>query len=90
MLSYTILLCYTDCQKGALMKKYHPVRSKESVQISITVPKELLKQIDDITLVEDRNRSNMITVILRNGIANYNAKAAAQAALKGEPDKEAK
>ncbi len=56
--------------------KYQPVRSKESVQISITVPKELLKQIDDITLLEDRNRSNMITVILKSGIASYNAKAA--------------
>ena len=58
--------------------KYHPIRSKESVQISITVPKALLKRIDDITLVEDRNRSNMITVILKSGIANYNAKATAQ------------
>ena len=56
--------------------KYQPVRSKESVQISITVPKELLKKIDEITLLEDRNRSNMITVILKSGIANYNAKAA--------------
>lgn len=62
--------------------KYQPVRSKESVQISITVPKELLKQIDDITLLEDRNRSNMITVILKSGIANYNAKAAATAGKK--------
>ena len=72
------------------MKKYHPVRSKESVQISITVPKELLQQIDDITLVEDRNRSNMITVILKSGIASYNAKAAAQAAMKVAPAKVAK
>lgn len=62
--------------------KYHPVRSKESVQISITVPKELLKQIDDITLLEDRNRSNMITVILKSGIAKYNAKATAAAVKK--------
>ncbi len=62
--------------------KYHPVRSKESVQISITVPKELLKQIDEITLLEDRNRSNMITVILKSGIANYNAKSAASAVKK--------
>lgn len=63
--------------------KYHPIRSKESVQISITVPKALLKQIDDITLVEDRNRSNLITVILKSGIANYNAKAAVQPGKKG-------
>jgi metal-responsive CopG/Arc/MetJ family transcriptional regulator len=62
--------------------KYHPIRSKELVQISITVPKELLKQIDDITLLEDRNRSNMITVILKSGIASYNAKAAASAVTK--------
>jgi metal-responsive CopG/Arc/MetJ family transcriptional regulator len=70
--------------------KYHPIRSKESVQISITVPKELLQKIDDITLLEDRNRSNMITVILKSGIANYNAKAAAQATKKDEPAEEAK
>ncbi|MEI7902345.1 MAG: hypothetical protein WCK89_19010 [bacterium] len=70
--------------------KYHPVRSKESVQISITVPKALLKQIDDITLIEDRNRSNLITVILKSGIANYNAKATAQAAKKEAPAKDPK
>ena len=70
--------------------KYHPVRSKESVQISITVPKALLKQIDDITLVEDLNRSNLITVILKSGIASYNAKAAAQPAKKGADAEEPK
>jgi len=70
--------------------KYQPVRSKESVQISITVPKELLKQIDDITLLEDRNRSNMITVILKSGIASYNAKAAASAVKKDSAAQEPK
>lgn len=70
--------------------KYHPVRSTESVQISITVPKALLKQIDDITLLEDRNRSNLITVILKSGIASYNAKATVQPAKKGDDAEEPK
>lgn len=64
--------------------KYQPIRSKDSVQISITVPKAVLKQIDEITNVEDRNRSNMITVILKQGIANYNAKTTAPVEKKQE------
>ena len=70
--------------------KYQPIRSKDSVQISITVPKALLKKIDEITLLEDRNRSNMITVILKHGIANYNAKATAPVEKKQEAAPEPK
>ena len=47
------------------MKKYTPIRSPDTTQISITLPTELLKELDEAAFAQDRNRSNLITVILK-------------------------
>ena len=48
----------------------HQMRAEGSTKISISMPKELLDAIDAIALKEERNRSNMVTVLLRRAVSS--------------------
>lgn len=50
------------------MPKRVPKRSPETVQISITLPAALLDAIDNLAEAQDRNRSNLIAVILKSAM----------------------
>lgn len=47
----------------------HQMRAEGSTKISISMPQDLLDAIDAIALKEERNRSNMVTVLLRRAVA---------------------
>ena len=47
----------------------HHMRAEGSTKISVSIPRELVEAIDAIALKEERNRSNMITVLLRRAVA---------------------
>ena len=47
----------------------HHLRADGSTKISVSIPQELVDAIDAIALKEERNRSNMITVLLRRAVA---------------------
>ena len=51
-------------------KSRHHMRAQGSTKISISIPQELVDAIDAIALKEERNRSNMITVLLRRAVSN--------------------
>jgi len=46
------------------------MRAEGSTKISISIPRDLVDAIDAIALKEERNRSNMVTVLLRRAVAN--------------------
>ena len=48
----------------------HHLRADGSTKISVSIPQELVDAIDAIALKEERNRSNMITVLLRRAVTN--------------------
>ena len=48
----------------------HLMRAEGSTKISISIPQELVDAIDAIAVKEERNRSNMITVLLRRAVTN--------------------
>jgi len=47
----------------------HHMRAEGSTKISISIPRDLVDAIDAIALKEERNRSNMVTVLLRRAVA---------------------
>lgn len=47
----------------------HHLRADGSTKISISIPQDLVDAIDAIALKEERNRSNMVTVLLRRAVA---------------------
>lgn len=49
-------------------KNRHHMRAEGSTKISVSIPQELVDAIDAIALKEERNRSNMITVLLRRAV----------------------
>lgn len=51
-------------------KNRHHLRAEGSTKISISIPQELVDAIDAIARKEERNRSNMITVLLRRAVNN--------------------
>ena len=51
-------------------KSRHHLRADGSTKISVSIPQELVDAIDAIALKEERNRSNMITVLLRRAVNN--------------------
>ena len=46
----------------------HHLRADGSTKISVSIPQELVDAIDAIAVKEERNRSNMITVLLRRAV----------------------
>lgn len=48
----------------------HHMRAEGSTKISVSIPQELVDAIDAIALKEERNRSNMVTVLLRRAVTN--------------------
>ena len=48
----------------------HHLRADGSTKISVSIPQELVDAIDAIAVKEERNRSNMITVLLRRAVNN--------------------
>lgn len=48
----------------------HHMRAEGSTKISVSIPQELVDAIDAIALKEERNRSNMVTVLLRRAVAS--------------------
>jgi len=50
-------------------KNRHHLRAEGSTKISVSIPQELVDAIDAIAVKEERNRSNMITVLLRRAVA---------------------
>ncbi len=48
----------------------HHLRAEGSTKISISIPQGLVDAIDAIALKEERNRSNMITVLLRRAVSD--------------------
>ena len=46
----------------------HHMRAEGSTKISISIPRDLVDAIDAIALKEERNRSNMVTVLLRRAV----------------------
>jgi metal-responsive CopG/Arc/MetJ family transcriptional regulator len=46
------------------------MRAEGSTKISVSIPRELVEAIDAIAFKEERNRSNMITVLLRRAVSS--------------------
>ena len=50
------------------MKKYSHARRPENTKVSVSMSKELLDQIDERAHQENRSRSNMISIMIKEEI----------------------
>jgi len=48
-------------------------RRPENTNISVSLPKELVKKVDEISNKEQRSRSNMISVLLQDALKKSKA-----------------
>ena len=51
------------------MMKSHD-RRPENTNISVSLPKELVKKLDEVSTHQQRSRSNMIAVLLKEALKN--------------------